>query len=280
MLKKWNILLILIMLTMTACNKMPLNNEEQYAKGLRIRNLCVGEADAAIIKQGSELAMIDVGLKESADAVLKALSKEGAKEISFIILTHFDKDHVGAVDEVLRKYKVRNIYIPDYEGSGAAYEYLFNCLKDYDSVSVVTKPVELKLGEAKVVIYPAKDRQPLLEAKGEIDNNMSLVTDISYSDRSFVFLGDIEKKRIKQLIEEDYINECDWIKYPYHGRYKKAHKKLLEKLKPRYAVISTSLEEGIASDTNNLLSELNIQSLDTMRQDVVTECDENGIRCE
>ena len=59
----------------------------------------VGQGDAVLVRSGEVLALIDVGDDEAAlDA---CLSTFGVRHVDLLVLTHFDRDHVGAIASVV-----------------------------------------------------------------------------------------------------------------------------------------------------------------------------------
>ena len=111
-----------------------------------------------------------------------------------------------------------------------------------------------------------------------MDNNMSLVSMITFGTKKFLFTGDIEKDRIEQVINDDYSLTADWIKMPHHGGYTKNTADLLAIVDPAYAVISTSNERPAEEKLMDLLSSLDIETYDTTYGTIVTYCDKNSIK--
>ncbi|MET4053153.1 DNA polymerase III delta subunit [Frigoribacterium sp. PvP054] len=59
----------------------------------------VGQGDAVLVRSGPAVALIDVGDDEA--ALRRCLSTFGVGRVDLLVLTHFDRDHVGAVDAVV-----------------------------------------------------------------------------------------------------------------------------------------------------------------------------------
>ena len=71
-------------------------------------------------------------------------------------------------------------------------------------------------------------------------------------------MGDSQNNRIKDYLKE-HSEEYDFIKIPYHGNYQKKLDDLLDITKPKYAVITCSVNEPDISETVELLNELGIK---------------------
>ena len=98
---------------------------------------------------------------------------------------------------------------------------------------------------------------------GEYDNDMSLVAKVTCGEKQFLFTGDIEKTRIRQMLESQVDWKADWIKMPHHGRYQKKTEKLLEAVKPTYAVICDAEEQPVEDKTMEALQKRKIYSWET-----------------
>lgn len=247
------------------------------AQKLVVTNLDVGKADSAVIEYGDTVGLIDTGTADAFGTIDSFLNENGITEIDYMILTHYDKDHIGSATEIMDSYDVVNIYLPDYESEKKLYEPLMDAVKDRDDVFFVSDPLSLSYDELKIEILPAEDPEELMDIGEKIDNNMSLVCMMTYGRNDLLFTGDVEKERIKQMVKSaedgEEVLDCDWIKIPHHGKYQKKEKDLIEAATPAYSVISTSKEEPPAEELLELLKEENVKNFDTSDGNVVTVCD-------
>lgn len=240
---------------------------------LEIRALSVGKADALIILEGEQVLLIDAGEKDDGDVIVEELKRRGIRQIDLFLISHFDKDHVGGASYVMEQMEVSAVLLPDYEGDRPEYREFLEHLDGHPDVQRVAAPLEMVRGGMQITVYPAEDPAEIQNAEDEYDNDMSLVTSITYGSRKFLFTGDIEKSRIRQMLASDVDWSHDWIKMPHHGRYQKALEDLLEAVAPSGAVICCSEKNPAEEETRKLLEELQIQVWDTADRAVVTVCD-------
>lgn len=240
---------------------------------LEIRALSVGKADALIIQEGEKVLLIDAGEEDDGDEVVKELRRRGVSRIDLFLVSHFDKDHVGGAAYVMEQMEVLSVLLPDYEGDRPEYRDFLEHLDGHPDVRKVTAPLQLVQGGMQITVYPAEDPAEIQNTGDEYDNDMSLVTSISYGSRKFLFTGDIEKTRIRQMLAADVDWSHDWIKMPHHGRYQKVLEDLLEAVAPSKAVICCSEKNPAEEKTLELLEKQRIQVWDTKEQSVVTVCD-------
>jgi len=84
--------------------------------GLLIDMINVGEGDSFLLTidhpQGTEAhILIDAGLEEKSDDVLRFLRSYAARGLDFVIATHIDKDHIGGLKAVVQNFPVGEFVI-------------------------------------------------------------------------------------------------------------------------------------------------------------------------
>jgi len=245
-------------------------NAEEY---FTITAFSVGKADALLLEEGGTAVLVDTGEEEDGPDILKELEKRGIHHLDMLLITHFDKDHVGSAALMLESLSVDTVLIPDYEGDRPEYAAFMEKLEGHPDVRYITEITELSAGNLEWVIYPAADPESIQNTADEYDNDMSLVASVTYKERKFLLTGDIEKTRIAQMLDTDTDWRHDWIKMPHHGRYEKALEDLLEAVQPSQAVICCSEKKPAEEETLKLLEHWQIQVWDTSRYSVVTVCD-------
>lgn len=265
--------LMLALLGMMCGIRMFVTTGNTAGAHLEIRALSVGKADALLIREGDQVVLIDAGEEDDGARIVKELKDRGICRIDLFLVTHFDKDHVGGAAYVMEQMEVLSVLLPDYEGDRPEYRNFLKYLNGHPDVRRVTAPLELVRGKMQITVYPAEDPTEIRNTEEEYDNDLSLVTSISYGSRKFLFTGDIEKERIRQMLAADVDWRHDWIKMPHHGRYQKALEELLESVAPSEAVICCSEKNPAEEKTLKLLEERKIQVWDTAVRDVVTVCD-------
>ena len=241
--------------------------------GLKAAFLKVGKADAIIVRCGEKTMVIDCGEEEDGQEVLDYLAGEGVSHVDVLLITHFDKDHVGGADTVVKGIRVERVLQPDYEGEVDAYTEYEEALAEEGIIPEnVTGTLYFDLGGASVSVEPPASYD-IPEGSGEYDNDFSLITTVEYGERRFVFAGDIEKKRTREWLAQGSIPPCDVLKVPHHGVYNDALGELFEALSPKYAVICDSKKNPADSRTLELLDQHGAETLETKDGDVIILCD-------
>ena len=73
-------------------------------------------SDIIILQSGDEVAVVDTGFDEQYEQVRDYLCELGVKRISFILLTHFHRDHYGNIPNLITDYQVDTVYLKRYSG--------------------------------------------------------------------------------------------------------------------------------------------------------------------
>ena len=206
---------------------------------LTITAVSGGAADAFVLIGKSHVTVIDTGLDEHGQELVDFLKEQGVTRVDNLIITHFDKDHVGGADHVINNFDIGTVYTTyKSKDSDDIDNYLAALNAKGLTETVVTEETSFEMDGVTYDIYPpqstAYEKDP--------SNNSSLVIMVSCGDNNMLFAGDAEKLRINELLAMDDI-QAEILKVPHHGRYEKNTAALIEKVAPDYAIITSSTEE-------------------------------------
>lgn len=244
---------------------------------LTLQVLKVGKADAMVLTCGDAVMVIDCGEKEDGEEVLDYLAQKGAGKVDILLITHFDKDHVGGADTVVEGIPVDRILMPDYEGTGKQYKEFVDALDDLGmEPERVAEVLNLQLGDAKVKVEPPASYE-IPDTDDEYDNNFSLITTVDFGKNRLVFTGDIEEERISQWLDGGTVQKCDVLKIPHHGFYNEPLEEMVGIMQPSYAVICDSEKNPAEKKTVSMLEEKGAQCLQTKDGDITIVCDGENI---
>ena len=267
------LLAALLLLPLAGCG-----GEAGAVAPLELTVLQVGKGGAMVLRCGGETLVLDAGDAAGGERTLRFLQEQEVRQIDVLILTHFDKDHIGGAPALLEALPVRRVLLPDYEGEGAAYEALLAAL---DAAGLTPERLdraeEFRLGDALVRVDPPENYRP--HGSGEQDNNFCLITTVQHGQMRLVFAGDAEKRRIRQYLQGGS-QPCDLLKLPHHGSYSAALETLVDRLTPGMAVICDSNKAPADSRTLELLRRRQIPVYETRRGDLVVVSDGQSLRAE
>ena len=199
----------------------------------------VGQGDAIFIEtpKGYQV-LIDGGPDAS---VLEKLGQEMPfydRSIDLIILTHPEADHITGLIEVLKNYQIGQILENGFKRETAGYKEWQRLIKEKNIPVKITQAgqvVNLSQGIKIRILWPDKTA---VNSSPESSNNISVVSQLIYGQREFLFTGDIEKQVELNLAVAGIDLESDVLKAAHHGSKTSTNQLFLEKVNPNIAVIS------------------------------------------
>lgn len=206
--------------------------------------LATGKSDAIVITIDSETMIIDCGLEENGYDVLEYLRKCGISSVKYLLITHYDKDHLGGAATIIDNIEVENVIVPNYNNENESYLKFQTALNNKNIVpKFLIENFELYLGDGTVMLYPSLRESKY--TKDSDDNKFSIVSIIRYGDKKLLFAGDAENERIAELIDSGIDLSCDFIKVPHHGNKAGSRSEALAiAAGAKYGVITDSAEEN------------------------------------
>lgn len=256
--KKKKILLIIIIIIIISLLVFILRNKEQSktedSYDFKIYFFNAGKADAILVSKNDKYIMIDTGEESLTEEILNYFQENNITELEYLIITHFDKDHVGSASNIINSINIKNILQTNTTKDSTYYSNYIESLKNKNITPItVSGNYEILLKKLNINI----DGPTELYEKNE-SNNSSLIVSIKNENNSFLFMGDSENQRIKDFVKTN-TQKYDFVKIPYHGNYLKRLDSLLEDIKTKFAVMTCSVAEGCEEDTKEVLDKYNIE---------------------
>lgn len=265
----WLLIVCCLMMVLSGCAN--LSHTEMQCDVMKI-----GKADCIVLAEESYTVLIDCGESDDGTEIIKHLQEMGTDEIDCLIITHFDRDHIGGAADVIDAFPVKRLLEPDYEPeSPDSEEYLAYrdaISRNQIQAEALHDDLQLKIGGMRMQIYTAN-----AVYDKNIDNNNSLVVDVTHEGNRFLFAGDIEKQRIQDMLEQGQINSCDFLKVPHHGRYNSALNDLFEAASPTYAAITCSVKNPPEQETLDALEAVGCIVYSTKDSEVHVRSTKNGV---
>lgn len=230
----------------------------------------IGKADAILLYNEAHAVLIDTGEKEDGEKILSYLQKQQITALDALIVTHFDKDHVGGADTILMGIPVYAVYDADYDASSKRYrEYELAIQAARVPRYRVTQSIAMQFGDISVEIMPTS-LQP------EEDNDKSLVVYAKDAWHGFIFMADAEETRIQELLTQG-VHTADVIKMPHHGEYHDNLPALMDTVKVNVAVITDSAKNPADDETVVLLEKKGVTVYQTKNGAISISSNHTGI---
>ncbi|MBI3954479.1 MBL fold metallo-hydrolase [Candidatus Collierbacteria bacterium] len=187
----------------------------------------VGQGDASLVIKNNFQMLIDTGPSEK--GVLECLGKNipfWDRRVEVVINTHPEKDHIGGLREVAKRYKIDTL--------------LINGEINLESISQ-TKVVRPQDGDRLVyqdlqldILWPEK--QQVQGVKTDLNKN-SVVGRLVFGKFDVLFTGDIGSEEERELADRYDLSGIEIVKVAHHGSKFSSDEEMLKEVRPKEAVV-------------------------------------------
>ena len=223
--------LVLIILFVLACMYIAkTNKEEKVVSGLEVHFIDVGQAESILIRLEDKNILIDAGNNEDGKLLVKYFKDLGIKKFTYVIGSHPHEDHIGGLDDIIKEFEIGNIIMPDVTTNTKTFEDVLDAIEN-KKLKIETPVIDniFKVEDLVFkVIYTGTNEEDL--------NSDSIVLRMDYKNHSYLFTADTTGDIEKQLLNKDI--DVDVYKASHHGSTYSNTYEFLEKVTPKYAVIS------------------------------------------
>lgn len=250
---------------------------------LLINFVDVSQGDCTLISYNGKNIIIDGGGSTDKNnnvgknTLLPYLLDRKIKQIDYLIISHFDSDHVQGLMYIMDKIKIKNIIIGVQKENYSNY-IKFNKLleknknKDNNKVKIMQIENEINIDKLKLsCIWPNSNK---LIDENSINNN-SLVLKLIYGKFSMLFTGDIEKIAEKEIIREyKGREEClksTILKVAHHGSKTSTIEDFLRVVSPKIALIGVGKDNKFGHPNYETIEKLVKQRIEIYRTDEMGE---------
>lgn len=266
--------------------------------GCNIYFFDVGQGDSALIEKGDFQILIDGGPDDKILSNIGQAMPLTDRKIEVVILTHPHADHLVGINQVLDRYEIGKIYSTGVIHTTNAYLEFLDKVKN-KNISLEVPDVAEEIapfdnGKIKF-LWPGK-RDVGKSAEDNNLNNTSLVSRFCYFDHCVLLPGDLEtdgqeemlsyysskqneasalkseSKSSQPLVSNNNIFQSEILKVAHHGSVNGTNQKLLDIVKPKYAIISAGADNKFGhphAATLDLLQKANIQQYRTDRDGTI-----------
>lgn len=208
----------------------------------------VGQADCTLITINNRNMLIDAGQDSDGEYIVEFLKDKAIDQIDYFVITHGDIDHSGGTKDIIDNIKIENIFMPHgIKESEEEYQKIKN-LADQKGIKISKVEVnqEFNLDVANFKIVSVKNDMNCEK------NDSSIAIRLSYFNTNYLFMGDITTD-IEKEIKCDTV---DILKVGHHGSSSSTSIEFLERVKPKYAIISAGNNKKYNHPSEEVLERL------------------------
>lgn len=236
--------------------------------------LNVGQGDSTLIKgDEGKAVLIDAGGTVGTDSAFGQLLflELGTFSISSTIATHFDRDHIGYLDEVIRSFNPQVVY--DHGGT--------HDTATYDQYVAAAGVNRQTIEPGQVIELDGKTRLTCIVVDGRLSNGVDIAVEgendrsvgmlVEYDDFSCFISGDLGGGGLGSVDLESHVapivGDLEILRINHHGSDTSSNQTFLETLAPELAVISVGGSNTFGHPTQEVLDRIgSLESIQAILQ--------------
>lgn len=250
------LIFIIVILSIIYTNNNSTNSEIDYkytninidSDQLNIFYFNVGQADCTLITINNKNMLIDAGQDSDGEYIVEFLEEKNIKKLDYFIITHGDIDHSGGAKDIINSINIENMFMP---------QGIIESEEEYQEIKELAEKQEIQMPKVEVDQEFSLDVASfkIISVKNNIDcepNDSSIVIRLNYLNTNYLFMGDATTD-IEDEIECDAV---DVLKVGHHGSGSSTSTEFLEKVQPKYAIISAGNHKGYNHPSEEVLERL------------------------
>ena len=236
-----------------------------------VKVIDVGQGCSVLVKTAGENTksiLIDAGETHAGDAVCQAIKSAGISSLDLFIISHPHTDHYGGAIDVLKQFKVSELWLPDVDEdltpTNSTYEKFLSAIeKNGCRVVLKSKAEKLKLGgNATLSIVDG-----FVDSPSDL-NNTSLCIRLDIGEASFLMTGDAETELEKLMINNNANIDADILVAGHHGSNSSSSQKFLNVVTPTASVIPVGKDNDYGHPHKEPLERVKNYTNDIYRTDI------------
>lgn len=233
--------------------------ETENTNTLDITYLDVGQADAILIQNEGHNMLIDAGNNEDGPLLVQYFKEQNMTKFDYLIATHPHEDHIGGMDDIIKNFDIEKIYMPNVTTTTKTFLDVLNAMEEknmtFDAPNIGQN---FALGHTLFqVMYTGSDKKNL--------NNSSIILKANFKNTSYLFTGDATSEVEKKILSKDI--KATVLKVGHHGSKYSTTTEFLNKVNPKYAIISVGKNNSYNHPNQITIDKLTKKNIEIHRTD-------------
>lgn len=211
---------------------------------VRITMLDVGQGQSILLQSEGRTYLVDCGGDsdtETADIIAETLLSQGTDHLDGIILTHYDRDHAGGLENLLTRIDTVVLLLPDVRTVGKTPETDGQILYVWEDTTISYESTEITVFGPT---YPDDDNE----------NSLCVLFDTEECD--ILITGDRSSIGEQMLLRYAQVPDVDILVAGHHGAASSTSEELLRAATPEIVLISVGEDNVYGHPAPSLLQRL------------------------
>lgn len=233
--------------------------ETENTNTLDITYLDVGQADSILIQNKGHNMLIDAGNNEDGPLLVQYFKEQNITKFDYLITTHPHEDHIGGMDDIINNFDIEKIYMPDVTTTTKTFLDVLEAIEKKNmTYDVPNINQNFTLGNTLFqVIYTGNDKKNL--------NNSSIILKATFKNTSYLFTGDATSEVEKKILNKNI--QATVLKVGHHGSKYSTTTDFLNKVNPKYAIISVGKNNSYNHPNQVTINKLEKKNIEIHRTD-------------
>lgn len=198
---------------------------------LTVTALDVGQGSCTVLSSHTTFGAVDCGGSAAGERLADFITQAGGEELSLLVLTHYDEDHIDGVEALVERVPVAALVLPDIEDASGSRMELTRLAREHEiQLLWAEESLTAEFGDGNLTVFP-----PL---STETDNAASLSVLAEWEDRHVLITGDLPQEQEAELLERVQLPKLDVLVAGHHGSSTSTGERLLTCLRPDITLIS------------------------------------------
>ena len=222
--------------------------------------LDVGQGQCLVSRSGESVSVIDCGGQEDAsgETAARFLLARGVTQVDRLILTHFDADHCNGVRQLLRRVRVKTLYVPDVSPeSNLRTKILFAAAQAGAEIRFVTN--DLTLPDGMRIFAPTGSAE---------ESNTGLCVLAAGEKYDILVTGDLSEQAEYRLLSTHALPRAAVLVAGHHGAATSTSEALLRAIRPEAVLISVGADNRFGHPADETLRRIEKAGAAVFRTDL------------
>lgn len=223
----------------------------------------VGQGLSLLFESEGKYLLYDGGDREASSKVVRYLKDRGITELEYVIVSHYDADHLNGIVGALHVFDAKQVIAPNYQAEGRVYASFVSCLEEKgiertDPVVGNTYP----FGSASFTVLAPN------QAVYANENDYSVSIRMDCGALSLVVTGDAAAVSELEMLNNGQRLDADLLVIGHHGSDTSTQEAFLEAVSPDIAVISCGRNNSYGHPVKRVMELLESRQILLYRTDL------------
>lgn len=233
---------------------------------MTVRFLDVGQGNSVLVECDGRYMLVDGGDYDYSSYVVAYLKKQGVETLDYMVVSHYDSDHLSGCVGAMRVFDCELIICPDYEGDTKTYDTFISDMAKYEIAHVNPEVGETyTLGDAMFTIVCPEE----YDYSDENDNSVGIR--LEHGQNSFLICGDAGEESEEDMLESGVYLQSDVYMAGHHGSSGSSTYDFLQAVDPEVVVISCGYDNSYGHPAKATMNRLQKTGAELYRTDLQGE---------